>query len=112
MRDKLATLDGLEAKRETGLNSKENTFVVKKKKHPRIWVKLPLDYFPMDGEERLGGIVMNAGEGGLFDYVSQAIEIRTLLKIEILFPKGLELDAIRTVTKAVYLDFAEKGLGE
>jgi len=77
-------LGGLEAKRKTGLNSKENTFAVKRRKHPRIWVKLPPNYFPVDGEKRLGRIVMDVGEEGFFGYLSQAIGIETLLKIEIL----------------------------
>ena len=87
---------------------KEGTFIVERRKHPRIKVELPLDYSPVESEETAGGIVANASEGGLLVYLPEAIEVGTLLKIEILFVKGLALNMIKAIVKVVWLDLAAK----
>jgi len=87
---------------------KEGTFIVERRKHPRIKVELPLDYSPVESEEPAGGIVANASEGGLLVYLPEAIEVGTLLKIEILFVKGLALNMIKAIVKVVWLDLAAK----
>jgi len=93
--------------------SKEGIFIVERRGHPRIRFELPLDYSVVDGGETHGGIVRNASEGGLLVYLSEAIEIGTVLKVEILFVRGLELNTIKATTKAVWSDFvARKVRGE
>ena len=88
--------------------SKEGIFIVERRRHPRIRFELPLDYSVVDGGETHGGIVGNASEGGLLVYLSEAIEIGTVLKIEILFVRGLELKTIKATTKAVWSDLAPR----
>jgi c-di-GMP-binding flagellar brake protein YcgR len=93
--------------------SREGVFAVERRKHPRIGVELPLDYSFVKGQETFGGIVANASEGGLLAYLPEAIELGTLLHIEILFVKGSELSMIKAVVKVVWLDFAaQKAWGE
>jgi hypothetical protein len=88
--------------------SKEGIFIVERRKHPRIRVELPLDYSFVDKEETHGGIVANASEEGLLVYLSEATELGALLKIEILFVKGLELNTIKGIAKVVWSDLAAK----
>jgi c-di-GMP-binding flagellar brake protein YcgR len=88
--------------------SKEGIFIVERRKHPRIRVELPLDYSLADREETYGGVVANASEGGLLVYLSETTELGTLLKIEILFVKGSELNTIRGIAKVVWSDLAAK----
>jgi c-di-GMP-binding flagellar brake protein YcgR len=88
--------------------SKEGIFIVERRKHPRIRVELPLDYSLADREETYGGIVANASEGGLLVYLSETTELGALLKIEILFVKGSELNTIRGIAKVVWSDLAAK----
>ncbi|MDP2959868.1 MAG: PilZ domain-containing protein, partial [candidate division Zixibacteria bacterium] len=88
--------------------SKEGIFIVERRKHPRIRVELPLDYSLADREETCGGVVANASEGGLLVYLSETTELGTLLKIEILFVKGSELNTIRGIAKVVWSDLAAK----
>ena len=90
------------------LKSKEGIFIVERRKHPRIRVELPLDYSLADREETYGGIVANASEGGLLVYLSETTELGALLKIEILFVKGSELNTIRGIAKVVWSDLAAK----
>jgi c-di-GMP-binding flagellar brake protein YcgR len=88
--------------------SKEGIFIVERRKHPRIGVELPLDYSLADREETYGGIVANASEGGLLVYLSETTELGALLKIEIIFVKGSELNTIRGIAKVVWSDLAAK----
>ncbi len=90
------------------LKSKEGIFVVERRKHPRISVELPLDYSLVDSKDTHGGIVANASEGGLLVYLSEAIELGILLKIEIIFVKRSELNTIRGIAKVVWSDLAAK----
>jgi c-di-GMP-binding flagellar brake protein YcgR len=81
---------------------------IEKRKYPRFSVELPLNYSRADVKETFGGMVANASEGGLLVYLPERIEIGTLLKIEILYVKGLELDTIRAVAKVVWCDLAAR----
>jgi len=90
------------------LKFKEGAFAVERRKRPRVRVKLPLDYSLTDGEENYGGIVANASEGGLLVYLPENIKTGTLLKIEILFVKGLAFNMIKATTKVVWSDLAAK----
>jgi len=81
---------------------------IEKRKYPRFSVELPLNYSQADGEKLLGGMVANASEGGLLVYLPERIELGTLLKIEILYVRGLELDTIEAVAKVVWCDLAAR----
>lgn len=81
---------------------------IEKRRHPRFSVELPLDYARVNGKETLGGMVANASEGGLLVYLPERIEIGALLKIEIFYVRGLELDTIKTVVKVVWSDLAAR----
>ncbi len=93
--------------------TKIGTFVVERRKSPRRSIELPFGYSYIDGKELYGGILENAGEGGVLVYLPERVEMGTLLKIEILYAKELELDRIEAVGKVVWSDFASKeGSGE
>ena len=77
-----------------------------KRRHPRFSVELPLDYSDVNGKEIHGGIVANASEGGLLVYLPERIEVGKLLKIEILYVKGLDLETIKATAKIVWSDLA------
>jgi c-di-GMP-binding flagellar brake protein YcgR len=88
--------------------TKMGVLAIEKRKHPRFSVELPLDYVRVDGKETYGGMVANASEGGLLVYLPERIEIGVLLKIEIFYVKGLELDTIKAVAKVVWSDLAAR----
>jgi c-di-GMP-binding flagellar brake protein YcgR len=66
-----------------------------------------LDY-SVESVDRSGGVAANASKGGLLVYLPEAIVVGTLLKIEILFVKGLELNSIKVIAKVVWADLAPK----
>lgn len=93
--------------------SKKGVLAVERRKHSRFTVELPLDYSRVDENELYGGIVRNAGEGGVLVYLPEKMEIGAILKIEIFYAKGFQLDTIQAIAKVVWSDLATKGiLGE
>jgi c-di-GMP-binding flagellar brake protein YcgR len=104
-RNHLATV---RRKRKKGKSeSKEGIFIVERRKHPRFRLELPLDY-SIESIECYGGVAANASKGGLLVYLPEAILVGTLLKIEILFVKGSELNSIKASAKVVWSDLAPK----
>jgi len=87
--------------------SKEGILIVERRKHPRFRLELPLDY-SIENIECYGGVAANASKGGLLVYLPEAILVGTLLKVEILFVKGSELNSIRASAKVIWSDLAPK----
>ena len=94
--------------KQSSSHNKMGVLAIEKRKYPRFSVELPLNYSRAEGEKALGGMVANASEGGLLVYLPERIELGALLKIEILYVKGLELDTIRAVAKVVWCDLAAR----
>ncbi len=92
--------------------SKEGTFIVERRKHPRIGIELPLDYSLTDSEQTHGGLIADISEGGLLVYLPEVLKQETLLRIEILFVKGMELNPIKAIAKVVWSDLATKVISE
>ena len=88
--------------------TKMGVLSIEKRKYPRFSVELPLNYSRAESKDTLGGMVANASEGGLLVYLPERIEIGGLLKIEIFYVRGLELDTIRAVAKVVWCDLAAR----
>lgn len=94
-------------------HSKLGVLAIERRRHPRFSVELPLNYSRVDGKEKYGGIVANASQGGILVYLPERIEVGTLLKIEIFYIKGLELNTINAIAKVVWSDLATREeLGE
>jgi c-di-GMP-binding flagellar brake protein YcgR len=98
---------------ERGAHGKMGVLAVERRRHPRFSIELPLDYCHTDGKEILGGIVANASEGGILVYLPERLPVGTLLKIEILYVRGLELDTIKAIGKVAWSDLgARESWGE
>ena len=94
--------------RQTTSRVKKDAQGVEKRKHTRISVELPVDYSRPNGKEVYGGIVANASEGGVLVYLPERLEIGAVLKVEILYAKGLELNTIKAIAKVVWGDLATR----
>ncbi len=93
--------------RQTKAKSPKGIFIVERRKQPRFSMELPLDYC-IERKDRSGGVTANASRGGILVYLPEAIVVGTLLKIEILFVKGLELNSIKAIAKVVWSDLPPK----
>ncbi len=96
------------SKQETPRLRKEAITGAEKRKHTRVSVELPVDYSRPNGKEVYGGIVANASEGGVLVYLPERLEIGAVLKMEILYVKGLELNTIKAIAKVVWGDLATR----
>ena len=88
--------------------SKEGLFLVERRRHQRISIELPFDYSLFEKGEDHRGILEDASEGGLLVYLLEKIEVGSLLKIEILFSRGMELITIVAISKVVWSDLAAR----
>jgi c-di-GMP-binding flagellar brake protein YcgR len=93
----------------SNFKSKMGVLAVERRKHPRFSVELPLSYSRVNNKELFGGIVANASGGGVLVYLPERMEIGAVLKIEIFYLNGLELDAVKTIAKVVWSDLANRG---
>jgi hypothetical protein len=95
------------------LPSKRGIVAIERRKFPRFNLELPLDYVRIDDNGNYGGIVANASELGVLAYIPEKIRIGTILRTEIFYAKGLELDSIKSVAEVVWADLpARKTWGE
>lgn len=101
-------MDKFTRMRKSGSQSKMGVLAIEKRKYPRFSVELPLNYSRVNGKKPLGGMVANASEGGLLVYLPERIESGALLKIEIMYLRGLELDTIQAIGKVVWCDLAAR----
>ena len=72
-----------------------------RRRYPRVFIDLPLEYRDTDASNLPGAIVVNAGEGGFLIESTRDIPVGTKLKVTLLFLKGFELANFEAVTKIV-----------
>jgi hypothetical protein len=102
------TLPKKKEKKEEKALSRKGVLAIEKRKHPRLFLELPLDYSRKSKKIDFGGMVQNASEGGILVYLPEKIEVGELLKVEIYFAKGLELNTVQGVAKIVWADLAAR----
>ncbi len=91
----------------------KGVLLLERRKHPRFALELPLNYSVANEKENRGGTTGDGSEGGLLVYLHEKVPIGTLLRVEILFARGTELDSIEAITKVVWTDLAARqGWGE
>ena len=101
-------MDKLNKNTQTTRRTTKDVPSAEKRKHPRCSVELPLDYSRPNGKEIYGGIVANASEGGILVYLPERLEIGAVLKIDIMYTQGLELNSIKAVAKIVWGDLTTR----
>jgi len=73
-----------------------------RRKHPRIFIDLPLEYRDRDDSCLRGAMVVNAGEGGFLIESPRDIAVGTELSMTVLYPKGFELANFEVTAKIVW----------
>ncbi len=82
-----------------------------KRKYPRFHFKLPMSYSRAENEDNYGGIVENVSEGGILVHLPEKLNTGEVLKIEILFAKGWELETVRGIAKIIWNNLTGKKRG-
>ena len=99
-------LTGTKKRNAGGPTLKGKSMTKERRKHPRLYFKLPISYSRTNNKDHYGGIVGNASEGGILVYLPEKLNSGEVLKIEILFAKGWELKTVRGIAKIIWSDLA------
>jgi PilZ domain len=75
-----------------------------RRKHPRFYLDLPLEYRGTNTPKVHGAIVVNASESGLLVQSIKELPIGAKLNIAVLFPKEYELANIEILAEIVWKD--------
>lgn len=90
----------------TNLQSKDATqdsdSTREKRKHPRFYLNLPIEFRVKDAPSVHGAMVVNASETGLLMQSSNNVPVGTTLNIAVLFSKGFELANFEVLAEVVW----------
>ncbi len=75
-----------------------------KRKYPRFFVDLPVEYYKLGSLIKHDGKAMNASQGGLLLYSSEPLQIGQYLDLKLFFSSGSTLTAIEMVAKVAWVD--------
>jgi hypothetical protein len=83
-------------------------FFSEKRKYPRVFMDLPVDYWVRHDTYAHGGIVVDASEAGFLIHSVEDIPIGTKLKIAVLFPREYELADFEVAAEIIRKKVSEK----
>ena len=88
---------------------RDQIFFSEKRKYPRVYLDLPVDYWVKHESYARGGIVVDASETGFLIYSVEDIPIGTKLKIAVLFPREYELANLEVAAEIIRKKSRERG---
>ena len=94
-------------------SAQESNSTREKRKHPRFYLNLPIEFRVIDAPSVHGAIIVNASETGLLIQSPHNMAVGTRLNIAVLFSKGFELANFKVSAEVVwtkaYSDEGRKG---
>jgi c-di-GMP-binding flagellar brake protein YcgR len=75
-----------------------------RRKHPRISVDLPVEYWQINNCKSRPSRTVNLSEGGLLFYLSEPIEIGQNLKLNLFIDSGHDLNSVEAIMQVVWKD--------
>jgi hypothetical protein len=75
-----------------------------RRRSPRLFIELPLEYRVMNAPYSHGGLAVNVSEVGLLINSTKNMPIGTKLNIEVLFPKEFELTNFEVSAEIIWKD--------
>lgn len=88
---------------------RNQVFFSEKRKYPRVFMDLPVDYWVRHDTYAHGGIVLDASEAGFLIYSVEDIPIGTKLKIAVLFPREYELANLEVAAEIIRKKVSQEG---
>jgi len=73
-----------------------------RRKHPRISVNLPIEYWKTDNSKGHPGFMADISEGGLLLYLPEKIEVGQNLRVKLFVGPVLELKPILAIVQVVW----------
>jgi hypothetical protein len=92
---------------------RESASTKEKRRHPRFYLSLPIEFRVLDAPSVRGAMIVNASESGLLIQSPHNMAVGTRLDIAVLFSKGFELANFKVSAEVVwtktYSDEGRKG---
>jgi len=93
--------------------AQESGSTKEKRRHPRFYLSLPIEFRVLDAPSVHGAMIVNASETGLLIQSPHNMPVGTRLNIAVLFSKGFELANFKVSAEVVwtktYSDEGRKG---
>ena len=83
-------------------STQESDLTREKRRHPRFYLNLPLEFRVIDAPSVHGAMVVNASETGLLMQSSYNMPVGTKSNIAVLFAKGFELANFEVLAEVVW----------
>jgi len=82
-----------------------------RRKHPRFFLNLPVEYYRIDSPVSRSGRAVNASEGGLLVYLPEKLQIGQHVRVKLFLATGPALDTIEIGTQVVWTEihFGKEG---
>jgi len=83
-------------------SAQESDSASEKRRHPRFYLNLPIEFRVMDAPSVHGAMIVNASETGLLIQSPHNMAVGTILNIAVLFSKGFELANFKVSAEVVW----------
>ena len=81
----------------------ESDSIREKRRHPRFYLNLPIEFRVMDTSSVHGAMIVNASETGLLIQSTNNLAVGTRLNIAVLFSKEFELANFEVLAEVVWI---------
>jgi c-di-GMP-binding flagellar brake protein YcgR len=75
-----------------------------RRKHPRVSVDLPVEYWQINNCKSRPSRTLNVSEGGLLFYLSESMEVGQNLRLNLFIDSGHDLNSIEAIVQVVWKD--------
>ena len=80
---------------------------IEERRHPRLFLNLPVEYYLAESDIRGTGHTGNASEGGLILYLRKHFRVGDLLKLKLFFSSGPGMNTIEFLSQVMWTEKLE-----
>lgn len=80
---------------------------IEERKHPRLLLNLPVEYYLAESDIRGTGHTGNASEGGLILYLRKHFRVGDLLKLKLFFSSGAGMNSVELLSQVMWMEKLE-----
>jgi hypothetical protein len=80
---------------------------IEERKHPRLLLNLPVEYYLAESDIRGTGHTGNASEGGLILYLRKHFRVGDLLKLKLFFSSGAGMNSVEFLSQVMWMEKLE-----
>jgi hypothetical protein len=80
---------------------------IEERKHPRLLLNLPVEYYLAESDIRGTGHTGNASEGGLILYLRKHFMVGDLLKLKLFFSSGAGMNSVELLSQVMWMEKLE-----